>query len=38
VLRAEELRQSIQGLGRITGRIDIEEVLDELFRSFCIGK
>jgi len=38
VLRAEELRLSIQALGRITGRVDVEEVLDALFRTFCIGK
>jgi tRNA modification GTPase len=38
VLKAEELRQAIQALGRITGRIDIEEMLDALFRTFCIGK
>jgi len=25
-------------LGRITGRVDIEEMLDAVFRDFCIGK
>ena len=25
-------------LGRITGRIDVEEMLDVIFREFCIGK
>jgi len=25
-------------LGRITGRIDVEELLDVVFRDFCIGK
>lgn len=37
-LRAEELRVSAQALGRLTGRIDVEDVLDALFRTFCIGK
>ncbi len=37
-LRAEELRCAAMELGRITGRIDVEEVLGEVFRTFCIGK
>lgn len=37
-LRAEELRVAATELGRITGRIDVEEVLGEVFRTFCIGK
>jgi len=37
-LRAEELRQAAAALGRITGRIGAEDVLDALFREFCIGK
>lgn len=37
-LRAEELRIAAQALGRLTGRIDVEDVLDALFRTFCIGK
>jgi tRNA modification GTPase len=37
-LRAEELRVAAQALGKLTGRIDVEEVLDALFRTFCIGK
>ncbi|MSP50093.1 MAG: tRNA uridine-5-carboxymethylaminomethyl(34) synthesis GTPase MnmE [Alphaproteobacteria bacterium] len=36
--KAEELRVSAQALGRISGRIDVEDVLDALFRTFCIGK
>lgn len=35
---AEELRESINCIGRITGRIDIEDILDQLFKDFCIGK
>ena len=37
-LKAEELRQAAQALGRLTGRIDVEDVLGEIFASFCIGK
>ncbi|MFZ5691369.1 MAG: tRNA uridine-5-carboxymethylaminomethyl(34) synthesis GTPase MnmE [Pseudomonadota bacterium] len=35
---AEELRLASQSLGRITGRVDVEDVLDKIFRDFCIGK
>ncbi|KAF9430124.1 tRNA modification GTPase gtpbp3, mitochondrial [Podila epigama] len=38
VLAAEELRHAAADLGRITGRVDVEEVLDVVFREFCIGK
>lgn len=38
VLKAELLRRAAQGLGHITGRIDPETVLDEIFGRFCIGK
>ncbi|RUS15961.1 tRNA modification GTPase GTPBP3, mitochondrial-like protein [Endogone sp. FLAS-F59071] len=38
VLAAEELRQAAGALGRITGRVDVEEVLEVVFREFCIGK
>ncbi|ORX45660.1 tRNA modification GTPase TrmE [Hesseltinella vesiculosa] len=38
VLGAEELRQAANALGRITGRIDVEDILDALFSQFCIGK
>eukprot|EP01134_Creolimax_fragrantissima_P001978 CFRG1978T1 len=34
----EELRMAIRHLGRITGRVSVEEVLDVLFADFCIGK
>ena len=37
-LVAEELRSAAQALGRLTGRIDVEDVLDVIFRDFCIGK
>jgi tRNA modification GTPase len=35
---AEELRVAAQALGRLTGRVDVEDVLDKIFRDFCIGK
>jgi tRNA modification GTPase len=38
VLAAEELRQALLSLGRITGKVDIEQLLDIMFRDFCIGK
>lgn len=38
VLAAEELRQAANSIGRITGRVDVEDVLDVLFSQFCIGK
>jgi tRNA modification GTPase len=37
-LAAEDLRLATQALGRITGRVDIEDMLDVIFREFCIGK
>jgi tRNA modification GTPase len=37
-LIAEELRLAARGLGRLTGRVDVEDVLDVIFRDFCIGK
>jgi len=37
-LFAEDLRIATRWIGRITGRIDIEELLDVVFRDFCIGK
>lgn len=37
-LIAEQLRQSAEGLARITGRTDVEEMLGAIFGEFCIGK
>lgn len=37
-LLAEELRLAAHSLGRLTGRVDVEDVLDVIFRDFCIGK
>jgi tRNA modification GTPase len=37
-LAAEELRQALRHLGRLTGRVEVEEVLDSVFKDFCIGK
>jgi len=37
-LIAEELRSAAQALGRLTGRVDVEDILDVIFRDFCIGK
>ncbi len=37
-LAAEDLRHAALSLGRIAGRIDPEQILDEVFSSFCIGK
>ncbi|KAF7313473.1 tRNA modification GTPase TrmE [Mycena chlorophos] len=38
VIGAEELRYAAQAVGKVTGRIDVEDILDSLFRDFCIGK
>jgi tRNA modification GTPase len=35
---AEEMRLATRALGRVTGRVDVEDVLDQVFRNFCIGK
>jgi tRNA modification GTPase len=37
-LAAEDLRAAARALGRITGRVDVEDMLDRLFAEFCIGK
>lgn len=37
-LLAEDLRLAMRALGRIAGRVDVEDLLDVVFRDFCIGK
>lgn len=37
-LRAESLRLAADSLGRITGRVDVEEILGSIFSQFCVGK
>jgi tRNA modification GTPase len=37
-LFAEDLRLAVRAVGRITGVVDVEEILDSVFRDFCIGK
>ena len=35
---AEDMRIATRALGRITGRVGVEDILDVIFRDFCIGK
>jgi tRNA modification GTPase len=37
-LFAEDLRLAARAIGQITGRVDVEDLLDVIFRDFCIGK
>jgi len=37
-LAAEDLRIAATALGRLTGRVDVEDILDAIFARFCIGK
>jgi tRNA modification GTPase len=37
-LAAEEIHTAVRALDSIVGRIDVENILDEIFSSFCIGK
>ena len=37
-IMAEHLRLAARALGRLLGRVDVEDVLDVIFRDFCIGK
>ena len=35
---SEDLRLAIRNFGKITGKVDVEEILGTIFRDFCIGK
>jgi len=37
-IRAEFLRAASRSLGRIAGDVDVEDLLDSIFSTFCIGK
>lgn len=37
-LKAEDLRLAARAIGKIAGRVDVEDVLDLIFKEFCIGK
>jgi tRNA modification GTPase len=37
-LRAEDLRLALRALGRATGEVGVEDILDTIFSRFCIGK
>jgi len=37
-LFAEDVRLAVRELGKITGRVDVEDLLDVIFRDFCLGK
>jgi tRNA modification GTPase len=37
-IAAEEMRRGMRAIGRITGAVDVEDLLDVVFRDFCIGK
>jgi tRNA modification GTPase len=37
-LAADDLRHATHALGRVTGHVDVEDLLDVIFRDFCIGK
>ena len=37
-LQAENLRLAANEIGRITGRVDVENLLDVIFAEFCVGK
>ena len=37
-LAAEDIRLALRALGRIVGKVDVEDLLDVIFRDFCIGK
>ena len=35
---AEQVRLATRALGKLLGRVDVEDILDVIFRDFCIGK
>ena len=37
-LRGEDLRLAMRAIGRVTGGVNVEDILDSVFRQFCIGK
>ena len=37
-LNGEELRLAARALGRVTGAVSVDDILDIVFSSFCIGK
>ena len=37
-LAAEDLRLACRAIGKITGNVEVDEILDKIFGSFCIGK
>lgn len=37
-LAAEDIRLACRAIGKITGRVEVDEILDKIFSSFCIGK
>ena len=37
-LRGEDLRMALRCLGRLTGTVGVDDILDSVFRQFCIGK
>lgn len=37
-LAAEDIRLAARAIGKITGRVEVDEILDKIFSSFCIGK
>jgi tRNA modification GTPase len=37
-LAAEDLRAAAYSLGRLLGRVDVEDILDVIFKEFCVGK
>ena len=37
-LAAHDIQQAVMCIGKITGQVHVEEILDVIFRDFCIGK